>query len=246
MSDEPQTQTQTQSFTDDPSRPPSREGPIPTEPSNPATVPSPTGRPNPIVRHLASQFHRPRGPLGRLAGWIMATRGSGVARNRFLVDLLELEADHRVLELGSGPGLAVAAAGRVVTEGSIVAVDHSTLMLHLCADRNRDLVADGRLSLVNADAGRLPSDLVGFDRIVAMNVWHFWPDQEAVVVDLAGRLAPGGRLVLAYQPRHPGADAADADAGRRCLRDQMAEAGLTVTDRTLDLDPPVAYVIGRR
>ena len=35
-----------------------------------------------IKEHLTDQFRQPRGPLGRLAGRIMATRGSNVQRNR--------------------------------------------------------------------------------------------------------------------------------------------------------------------
>lgn len=202
--------------------------------------------PNPMKRYLFSQFHRPRGPFGHLAGWILANRASNVQRGRFLVDLLELEADHRVLELGPGPGLALADAAERVTDGHLVAVDHSTTMLEQCADRNRGLVADGRLTLVNADARRLPEDLVDFDRIWAMNVWHFWPDAEEVVVELASRLAPGGRLVIGHQPRNRRSDAADSDAARRCLRDQMTDAGLVVDDRVLDLEPPAVFVIGRR
>ena len=205
-----------------------------------------TGRPNPLERYLFRQFRRPDGPVGSAAGWILANRPSNVSRSRYLVGMLELRADHRVMELGPGPGLALADAARTVTSGRLVAVDHSPLMLRRCADRNRQVVADGRLTLVNGDAEHLPGDLVGFDRIWAMNVWHFWTDQEATVADLAHRLAPGGWLVVGHQPRNTGDGRADADAARRCLRDQMTEAGLTVEDRLLDLDPPAVYVIGRR
>ncbi len=203
------------------------------------------GSPNPILRYLFSQFHKPRGPIGQLAGWILANRGSNVERGRFLVDLLELEPDHRVMELGPGPGLALADAA-LVTDGELVAVDHSAVMLAQCGDRNRALLDDGRLHLVNADARRLPDALTGFDRIWAMNVWHFWPDQEEVIVDLASRLTDGGWLVIGHQPRGQAATPADADAARRCLRDQLSDAGLTVDDRILELDPPAVFVIGRR
>ena len=202
--------------------------------------------PNPVLRYLVSQFHRPRGPVGRLAGWVLANRSSNVERGRFLVDLLELEPGHRVLELGPGPGVALTAAAERITAGHLVAVDHSTTMLEQCAERNRDLLRDGRLTLVNADARRLPGDLIGFDRIWAMNVWHFWPDQDDAIADLARRLAPGGRLVIGHQPRNRGAGPADADAARRCLRDQMADAGLDPDDRVLDLDPPAVFVVGHR
>jgi SAM-dependent methyltransferase len=151
------------------------------------------------------------------------------------------------MELGPGPGVALAAAARTVTLGQLVAVDHSATMLRQTAARNRHAIDDGRPTLINTDARHIDLELEGFDRIYAMNVWQFWPDQDWVVVDLARRLAPGGRLVLGYQPRHPGATAADADAARRCLRDQFAAAGLAVDDDTLDdVDPPAVYVIGER
>ncbi len=204
------------------------------------------GRPNPVLRYLFSQFHKPRGPMGQVAGWVLANRGSNVERGRFLIDLLELEAGHRVMELGPGPGLALADAASRVTDGHLVAVDHSAVMLAQCRDRNRELLTDGRLTLVNADASRLPDDLRGFDRIWAMNVWHFWADQEKVIVDLASRLTDGGRLVIGHQPRGQASSPADADAARRCLRDQLTDAGLTVDDRVLELDPPAVFVIGRR
>jgi hypothetical protein len=81
-----------------------------------------------------------------------------------------------------------------------------------------------------------------------MNVWQFWADQEAVLSDLARRLAPGGLLAMGLQPRAPGATAADTDAAARCLIDQFTRIGLTDPERhQLDLDPvPVTCVTGRR
>lgn len=58
-----------------------------------------------------SQFGRPRGLLGRLAGRIMASRGSNLARNQWAVELLEVRPDDRILEVGFGPGVAVAVIG---------------------------------------------------------------------------------------------------------------------------------------
>jgi ketosteroid isomerase-like protein len=46
------------------------------------------------------QFRRPEGPLGRLAGWIMAARPSNRSRSRATVALLDIGAGDRVLELG--------------------------------------------------------------------------------------------------------------------------------------------------
>ena len=198
-----------------------------------------------VVAHLASQFRRPRCPLGVLAGRIMSTRPSNVARNRYLVEFVGVNRGHRCLEIGVGPGVAIEAAA-AAGASQLIGVDHSPLMLQQCAARNADLVATGQLVLVEADGERLPRELGEFDRIWCMNVWHFWTDQERTIVDLAGRLSGGGRLVIGHQPRHRGATSGDADAARRCLTDQLEAAGLVTTSEQLDLDPPAIVVAGTR
>ncbi|MGI9596703.1 MAG: class I SAM-dependent methyltransferase, partial [Acidimicrobiales bacterium] len=107
---------------------------------------------DPLVTHLTSQFSRPRGQLGMVAGRIMSRRGSNVDRNLWLVGLLDLQPDHRVLELGPGPGIALAAAAKTVTVGELVALDHSVAMLRQTATRTADVVDQGRLKLVEAAA----------------------------------------------------------------------------------------------
>ncbi|MGH1490950.1 MAG: class I SAM-dependent methyltransferase [Acidimicrobiales bacterium] len=202
---------------------------------------------NPLVAYLTSQFARPRGPLGVMAGRIMSQRGSNVDRNFWMLDLLGFQPDDRVLEIGPGPGVALAAVAERVTLGELVAIDHSPIMLRQTAKRTAEAVAQGRVTLIEGDAGLLPANLGRFDRIYAMNVWQFWDDQEAVIDSLTQRLNVGGKLALGYQPRHRGATAADADAGRRCLVDQFAAGGLSdVADHMLDLEPPVTCVIGAR
>jgi SAM-dependent methyltransferase len=204
--------------------------------------------PRPVIAYLIDQFRQPHGPIGHLAGRIMARRGSNVERNLWMVGLLELAADHRVLEIGPGPGVALAAAAERVTAGELVAVDHSATMLRQARRRNRAGVAAGRVRLIEGSAEALPPDLGAFDRIYCMNVWQFWAEQEAVVAGLARRLTTGGILAIGLQPRAPGATAADTDAASRCLCDQLAAAGLVdCQTHRLDLRPtPATCVLGRR
>jgi len=58
-----------------------------------------------IGRFIASQFRKPSGLLGRLIGNGMA-RGNE-AEARWTIDLLNIQADTRVLEIGFGPGVAI-------------------------------------------------------------------------------------------------------------------------------------------
>ena len=63
-----------------------------------------------IKTHLYDQFREPRGPLGVLAGRIMSKRSSNRERSAWTVDLLDVQPDDRILELGYGPGLGLEAA----------------------------------------------------------------------------------------------------------------------------------------
>ena len=62
-----------------------------------------------LRRWLVGQFGRPAGFWGHVAGWIMAHRTTNVVRNQWTTELLEINPDDRILEIGFGPGLAIAA-----------------------------------------------------------------------------------------------------------------------------------------
>jgi ubiquinone/menaquinone biosynthesis C-methylase UbiE len=78
---------------------------------------------------LMAQFRKPSGLLGALAGRTMAARSSNRFRNARTVELLQLTRDSRVLEIGCGPGLALARCAQIVTAGRIVGLDHSGVMI---------------------------------------------------------------------------------------------------------------------
>jgi SAM-dependent methyltransferase len=203
-----------------------------------------------IQAALVRQFRRPEGVLGRLAGWIMSRRGSNVERNRWTVERLEIEAGHRVLEIGFGPGLAIEWAARRATHGRVVGIDHSRVMWRQARRRNRAAIAAGRVDLRLAAAGDLPQLDLGppFDRIFTVNCLMFWPDPVATLRALREQLAPGGVLAVTHQPRAPGATAADVLRSAEKIEAQLTAAGFVPFHRdTLRLEPVDALcVLARR
>src|SRR5688572_12852582 len=97
-----------------------------------------------LARHGGlAQFHHPTGAAGHVAGWIMGRRSSNVARNRWAAQLLDVQPTDHVIELGCGPGVAIAALADRAVRGLVVGVDHSLVMIRQARRRNRAAVRAG-------------------------------------------------------------------------------------------------------
>jgi SAM-dependent methyltransferase len=192
-----------------------------------------------------AQFHQPTGAAGHLAGWIMGRRGSNVARNRWAVQLLDVQPADRVIELGCGPGVALASLAARATRGLVVGVDHSQVMIGQARRRNRAAVRAGRVRLIHAPVQSLSVSDGPFDAALAVNTVGMWPDPADRLRELARLLRPGGRIALVSQPRCPGATAATSAAAASELAGLLTEAGFgLLRTEMLDLDPPAACVLG--
>jgi ubiquinone/menaquinone biosynthesis C-methylase UbiE len=197
---------------------------------------------------LIAQFGKPQGRLGALAGWIMSHRSSNRQRNLWTVDLLKIAPADRVLELGSGPGLALAAAAERVKTGRVVGVDHSAVMIEQASRRLRKLGLEDRVELRLGGVETLKSLSGPFDKILSANVVQFVPDKPALYALFLRLLAPGGQMATTYQPRHRGATAEDAHRTAEEIKGLMERAGFShIRIEVLPLKPiPAVSVIGSR
>jgi ubiquinone/menaquinone biosynthesis C-methylase UbiE len=199
-----------------------------------------------VISAIVGQFGRPRGMAGSVAGWVMAHRSSNRRRNSWVVSLLDVQPGDRVLEIGFGPGLAIAELSRRAGDsGHVYGIDHSEVMLRQATRRNAAAIRAGRVSLSRASVDQLPPSLGGpFDAILAVNSIGFWPAPAERLGELRRRLTPGGRIAIASQPRCPGATASTSRNAARQIEALLQDAGYTSTrTETLDLDPPVVCVL---
>ena len=197
---------------------------------------------------LYRQFERPHGAMGALAGFVMSHRPSNRERNRWTVDLIAPERDARVLEIGCGPGLALAATCDRVTAGRIVGLDHSPLMLAQAARRNAGAIEAGELQLHLGGLDALAELSGNFDIVYSINVALFWRDWSAALRAICTAMRPGGLLATTYQPRHARAQSSDAFRFAEQLGDLMGGLGfIDMRTEQLDLQPlPAVCVLGRR
>lgn len=197
-----------------------------------------------MVTRVVRQFGQPDGIAGRMAGWVMAHRGSNRQRNLWVVSLLDVQPTDRVLEIGFGPGVAIAELARYAIRGHVYGIDHSAVMVGQASRRNASAIRTQRVTLLHTSVDRLPPFEEPLDAILAVNSVGFWPDPAGQLRTLRGLLRPGGRIALASQPRCVGATAdTTAQAGQE-LHDLLAQAGFTgARTEILHLHPPVACVL---
>jgi SAM-dependent methyltransferase len=171
------------------------------------------------------------------ARWAVATLDPGPA------DLL--------LEIGCGPGVAVAMVCERLVGGKVVAIDRSATAISRATKRNAEHVAAGRAVLRTVALERLqPSDVLGsherFDKAFAMNVNLFWVRSPAKELDLIKRLlAPGGGLYLFYGyggPPAPGRASENASKVPGILTEHLGARGFAVE---VIRDVGMVCVVGR-
>jgi SAM-dependent methyltransferase len=96
----------------------------------------------------------------------------------------------RVLDLGTGTGLAAFVAARRFPEAAVVGVDLAPAMVEQARLHTPPELA-GRVRFEQADAARLPFEDGAFDLVQLANMIPFFDELARVV-------APGGHLVLSF------------------------------------------------
>ena len=197
---------------------------------------------------IVAQFRQPHGLLGHVAGTIMAVRGSNRMRNLWTVDLLELQPDHRVLEIGCGPGVSLEACAAKIKDGRILGIDHSDVMIRQASKRLPQEVESGKVMLVHGDLDQIKRFDDEFDRIFSVNVVQFLPDMKDAFGQIYHQLKNGGIAATTYQPRQKNPTREDALNMADRISGVMKDIGFAnIRIEELSLKPvPAICVLGQR
>jgi SAM-dependent methyltransferase len=104
-------------------------------------------KPMPVCRSATcwrSQFAHPQGWRGWVVGHLMALKNR--ERSLWVLSLLGVRPDDRVLEIGFGPGVDIRRIAQRVRAGFVAGIDHSEMMLRQATERNRDVIPSGASS----------------------------------------------------------------------------------------------------
>jgi len=106
---------------------------------------------------------------------------------------------------------------------NVAAVDISPKMIDVARSKFSDL----RVEFINADIEE--TDIPGmFDRCVVYNAFPHFPDPRNLVLSLAGRLIPGGRLTVAHSMSREAINARHSGIAGKFSIELMSESELSV------------------
>lgn len=124
-------------------------------------------------------------------------REASEAVTKMMLDLVNLQAGDRVLELAAGMGeLAVMTARRVGPSGFVLASDISTSMLNQAAETAREAgVSNIEIRVMNAENLDVAPD--SFNAALCSFALMFFPNRAKVLIDVYRALKPAGRFAVA-------------------------------------------------
>ena len=145
---------------------------------------------------LMQMFGRPKGILGRLGGIILARTKRDFTQ--WVIPLLEVQPDSKVLEVGFGPGVAIQILAAIASTGSVAGVDYSQEMVEQATTRNAKAIAAGIVQLHYGSVEKLPFADDTFDKALAINSMQVWSDAIVGLREIRRVMAGGGKIALGF------------------------------------------------
>lgn len=133
-------------------------------------------------------------PWSGFRSWLYSLVFRTPKSNRLIVDLAELSAPDRALDVGCGPGAAVRLAGEITAEA--VGVDRAQPMIDIARKRS------GQHQNVRFEVGSaesLPFSDGAFTVAWTAHSYHHWEDPVAGFTEIHRVLAAGGRFLILEQ-----------------------------------------------
>ncbi len=147
------------------------------------------------------QFGRPTGFFGHVVGNLMALTNAPM--NRLTAELLNVQPDDHILEIGFGPGSLIQRLASRAPRGFVAGVDHSEVMVKQATRRNEEFVRTGRVVLKEGSVSKLPFPNDRFTKVCAVNSFHLWPSPEKDLQEVRRVMEKGGLLLLSLRMKHP-------------------------------------------
>jgi ubiquinone/menaquinone biosynthesis C-methylase UbiE len=143
---------------------------------------------------IGQQLQRPQGRMGHVIGHAM--RLLNAKPNSLAISELSIQPSDQILELGFGPGQAIARMAQQVPLGKVYGIDASPTMLAQALQQNKHAIAMGKVSLWLGEFSPLTMADESLDKILAVNVVYFWKNAPNILAECHRVLRLGGKISI--------------------------------------------------
>lgn len=156
-------------------------------------------------------------------------------RYRWAVDIIDVQTDDVLLEIGCGYGHSISLICEKLSSGSLTAIDRSEKMVAAAIKSNKQFIESGNACVLHQDLldSALPAS--HFDKVFVFNMNAFWMDPSAELTEIRRLLKPSGRFYLFHQPP-PGHT---LDEFQEAFRANFEKYGFTLIDLFGDESGPI-------
>jgi ubiquinone/menaquinone biosynthesis C-methylase UbiE len=151
-----------------------------------------------LTRFFSEQARRPDGLFGRIVMSLVFDKGNAFL-NDFVNELMSVQIDDRVIEIGFGSGKLIYKMAQQIDKGLIEGVDFSSEMVSIARKRNKNNIANGKVKIYEGDFDEMPYEKERFTKACSVNTLYFWSDPEHTAKKIARILKPDGKLILAFE-----------------------------------------------
>ncbi len=147
---------------------------------------------------FSEQARKPEGLFGRIVMSAIFDKGNAYL-NGFANELMSVQANDHVLEIGFGTGKLIYEMAKQVKQGHIEGVDFSSSMVSIAQRRNKKYIADGKVKITKGNFDVISYKNNIFTKACTVNTIYFWPKPEDTAKKVAELLKPKGKFIVAFE-----------------------------------------------
>ncbi len=148
---------------------------------------------------IAQQSRCPNGPFGLLLARIMAAETS--RENLAALQLMSLQPEDKVLEIGCGHGRTIAQAAAKTPRGFVAGLDISETMVQMATRHNRRWIKEGRVEIKQGNSSSIPYPDGYFSKVFAVHTMYFWSNPIDDLREIKRVLKKDSCLILGFKPK---------------------------------------------
>ncbi|MEG3659365.1 class I SAM-dependent methyltransferase [Arenibacter palladensis] len=152
-----------------------------------------------LLNLIGKQMQYPKGFLGKvLFAWMTPKT---IAHARWTADLLEIQSEDKIIEIGFGNGANIKLLLQEAIRGSVTGVEISKTAIEMASKKNAKAISEGRVKLHLAQGNAIPTENEVFDKACSVATAYVIEDPGAVFQEMFRVLKPKGRAAITFPVR---------------------------------------------